>query len=156
MSKWFNKITSNPDDLTPLVEAIIWFEDEVETARSDCRIKGSVEKASSELPGMMQHRFNQLQELEAILKYLEIRMTHIHGQAFRKYLEGYNRDLKAREAEKFADSDKTVIEIALLINQVSLVRNSFLGIIKGLEFKHYQLGHLIKLKTAGLEDYEIN
>lgn len=155
MSKWYNRITASPDDFMPLVAAIEFFENELVTARTEVVLKGSVEKASSRLPGQVEQRFSQLQEVEAILKYLEIRMNKVKGAAFKKFLESYQRALSSRDAEKYADADDSVIELALLINQIALVRNSYLSIMKGLDVKHWQINNLTKLKAAGMEDYEV-
>lgn len=156
MSRWYSRITADPTDLMPLVDAVAWFEQELVKAKLEVKLRGSVEKASAMLPGVTEERFSQLQEVEAILRYLEIRMTKVKGTAFKKYLEGYNRTLTSRDAEKYADADDSVIEVAMLINQVALIRNSYQSIMKGLDVKHWQINNLVKLKTAGLEDYEVN
>jgi hypothetical protein len=155
MSRWYGKISANPDDLTVLVDAVLYFENELEHAKHEVKLKGSVEKASSQLPGIVEHRFNQYQEVEAILKLMEIKHTQAKGKAFKHYLETYARALTSRDAERYADADKDVIEAALLINQVALIRNTYMGIMKGLEYKHWQINNIVKLKVAGLEDYDV-
>lgn len=154
MSLWYSKVTANENDFSPLVDAIVYFEHELEEARTEVKLKGSVEKASARLSGIMTHRFGQLQEVEAILRYLEIRLSKVKGAAFKKFLEGYQKVLSSRDAEKYAEADDKVIELALLINQTALVRNQYLAIMKGLDAKSFQIHNLVKLKTAGMEDYE--
>lgn len=156
MSMWYSRVTANPNDFSPLVDAIIHFETELEEARFETKLKGSLEKASARLPGITAHRFGQLQEVEAILKYLDIRMNEVKGAAFKKYLEHYQRQLSSRDAERYADADAKVIEIALLINQIALVRNQYLAIMKGLDAKNWQISNLTKLKAAGFEDYNVD
>jgi hypothetical protein len=153
--KWYDRITASPDDFSPLIDSLIWFENEYNQAVGEVKISGSFEKASAELPGIMQYRYSQLQEIEAILEYLNLRKERVHCSAFKKYLETYNRTLTSRDAERYANGDDKVYELAMLINQVALVRNSFLSITKGLECKHFTLGNLAKMKTAGMEDYFI-
>lgn len=155
-NKWYARVTAVPGDYTPLVDAIIHFETELEEARREVRLKGSLEKASSRLPGITTERFGQLQEVESILRYLEIRMSEVKGAAFKKYFEHYQKSLSAREASMYADADAKVIEIALLINQIALVRNQYLAIMKGLDAKNWQISNLTKLKAAGFEDYSVD
>lgn len=155
MSKWYGKISANPDDLSYIADAAIHFEMELDKAKYEVKLQGSVEKAASMLPGIVEHRFNQYQEVEAILKFLEIKQTQAKGKAFKHYLEAYPRSLTSRDAEKYADADKDVIEAALLINQIALIRNSYMGIMKGLEYKHWQINNITKLKVAGMEDFEV-
>lgn len=157
MSRWYNKITADPStyNAEALVDAILYFESQLDLAKEEVKLKGSIEKASSRLPGITAERFGQLQEVEAILKYLQIRMDKEKGTAFKKYLEAYNRALSSRDAEKYADADDKVIELALLVNQIALVRNQYLAIMKGLDAKNWQISNLTRLKAAGFEDYDV-
>jgi hypothetical protein len=152
MSTWYNKVV---DDLSVIVDCIEYFENELDDARYECGIKGSLEKASAALPGITEKRFNQLQEIEAILEHLNIELRKERSKVFRKYLESYNRQLSSRDAEKFVDGEESVITLTHLTNQFSLLRNKFLGIMKGLDTKQWQIGHITRLRTAGMEDIVI-
>ena len=149
---WYNKIV---DDLGNIVPAIEYYESELQDARYECGIKGSLEKSSAALPGLTEYRFNQLQEIEAILEHLNIELRKERSITFRKYLESYNRQLSSRDAEKFVDSEQSVIDLTHLTNQFSLLRNKYLGIMKGLDTKQWQIGHITRLRTAGMEDIVI-
>jgi len=153
MSTWYNKIV---EDLSVIVDCIEYFEHELDEARYECGIKGSLEKASAALPGITEKRFNQLQEIEAILEHLNIELRKERSKVFRKYLESYNRQLSSRDAEKFVDGEESVITLTHLTNQFSLMRNKFLGIMKGLDTKQWQIGHITRLRTAGMEDIVIS
>ena len=153
MSTWYNKIV---DDMSVIVDCIDYFENELEEARYECGIRGSLEKASAKLPGITEMRFNQLQEIEAILEHLNIELRRERSKTFRKYLEAYNRQLSSRDAEKFVDGEDSVITLTQLTNQFSLLRNKFLGIMKGLDTKQWQIGHITRLRTAGMEDIVID
>lgn len=152
MSTWYNKVI---DDLGNIILCIDYFENELEDAKYECAIKGSLEKSSAALPGTTEHRFNQLQEIEAILEHLNIELRRERSRVFRKYLEAYNRELSSRDAEKFVDGEDSVITLTHLCNQFSLMRNRYLGIMKGLDQKSWQIGHITRLRTAGMEDIVI-
>jgi hypothetical protein len=107
------------------------------------------------LPGVTEHRFNQLQEIEAVLGYLNLQLRKIRRKHFQKYLEAYNRALTSRDAEKYVDGEDEVIDYEVLINEVALLRNKWTGIIKALESKNFMLGHVVRLRTAGMEDISI-
>jgi hypothetical protein len=109
----------------------------------------------SALPGITEYRFNQLQEIEAVLNFLNIQLRKIRRKHFQKYLENYNRALTSRDAEKYVDGEQEVIDFEVLINEVALVRNRWLGILKGIDTKQWQLGHIVRLRTAGMEDITI-
>ncbi len=152
MATHYNNIVQ---DLGNIVPAIEYYEKELNEARWEVKIKGSLEKASASLPGLTEFRFNQLQEIEAILEHLNIELRKERSKTFRKYLENYNRTLSSRDADKFVDGEQSVIDLTHLVNQFSLLRNKYLGIMKGLDTKQWQIGHITRLRTAGMEDIVI-
>jgi hypothetical protein len=149
---WYNQVTQ---DLSKLPDFISFYDSELEKAKFECSIRGKLEKQISDLPGLTEHRFNQLQEIEAILNYLNIQLRKIRRKHFQKYLESYPRALSSRDAEKYVDGEDEVIDYETLINEVALLRNKWLGLIKGLESKNFMLGHVTRLRTAGMESIEI-
>jgi len=150
---WYNKVT---DNISYLPDFIDHYNRELESAKYECGIKGIVERNISALPGITEHRFNQLQEIEAVLNYMNIQLRKIRRKHFQKYLENYQRALTSRDAEKYVDGEDEVIDYETLINEVALLRNKWLGIMKGLDTKQWQLGHIVKLRTAGMEDVSIS
>jgi hypothetical protein len=146
---WYSKVTA---DLGLLPDFVAYYEHELDSAKKDCRIGGVVEKNITALPGITEHRFNQLQEIEAVLRYMEIQLRKIRRKHFQKYLEAYARALTSRDAEKYVDGEDEVIDFETIINEVALIRNKWLGVMKGLESKNFMLGHVVRLRTAGMED----
>ena len=53
------------------------------------------------------------------------------------------------------DGEDEVIDFETIINEVALVRNKWLGLMKGLESKNFMLGHVSRLRTAGMEDISL-
>ena len=153
MSNWYTRVSN---DLSLLPDFIAHYESELNGARLDVKIYGNVEKNISGLPGITEHRFNQLQEIESVLNYLNIQLKKIRRTHFQKYLEAYNRALTSRDAEKYVEGEQEVIDYETLINEVAFLRNRWLGIIKALESKNFMLGHVVRLRTAGLEDIILN
>jgi hypothetical protein len=149
---WYNRIVA---DLGEIPDFIAHYERELEHARSEVRLGGLVERNIKELPGITEHRFNQLQEIEAVLNYLNIQLRKIRRRHFQKYLEGYARALTSRDAEKYVDGEDEVIDFETIINEVALLRNKYLGVLKGLDSKQWMSGHIVKLRTAGMEDIQI-
>lgn len=146
---WYNKIVA---DLGVIPDFISYYEGELVQAKYDTNIKGNLEKSTAALPGITEHRFNQLQEIEAVLGYLNIQLRKIRRKHFQKYLETYARSLSSRDAEKYVDGEDEVIDYETIINEVALLRNKWLGVMKGLESKNFMLGHVVRLRTAGMED----
>jgi len=149
---WYNRVIA---DLGAIPDFIAHYEHELDEAKRECRIAGYVEVNIKELPGITEHRFNQLQEIEAVLNYLNLQLRKIRRRHFQKYLENYARALTARDAEKYVDGEDEVIDFETIINEVALLRNRWLGIMKGLDSKSWMSGHIVRLRTAGMEDVQV-
>jgi hypothetical protein len=67
---WYNKVVANLGEIPAFIN---YYEQELGEAKVDIKIRGRVEKELSDLPGQSEHRFNQLQEIEAILEHLNVR-----------------------------------------------------------------------------------
>ena len=150
---WYNRVVA---DLSQIPDFINYYENELLNAKGDVKIVGNVEKALSNLPGITEHRFHQLQEIEAVLNYLNISLRKIRQKHYKKYLEAYARALTSRDAEKYAEAEDEVIDMETIINEVALLRNKWLGVMKGIESKNFMLGHVVRLRTAGMEDIVIS
>ena len=146
---WYSEVSR---DVSKIPGAVAFFESELQEARQEVKLKGNVERASAEMPGIVEHRFNQLQEIEAILNYLNIELRRLRSSYFKKYLENYQRALSSRDVEKYVDGEADVVDYEKIINEFALLRNKWLGIIKGLDIKQWQVSNIIKLRVAGMED----
>lgn len=146
---WYSEVSR---DISRIPEAIQHFEDELLQARLEVKLKGNLERAAAEMPGIVEHRFNQLQEIEAILEYLNIELRRLKSSFFRKYLENYQRALSSRDVEKYVDGEADVVDYEKIINEFALIRNKWLGVLKALDQKQWQLTNIVKLRVAGMED----
>ena len=90
MINWYNEVSRNLDKIP---DCVAYFDKELLEAKKQCKIYGNLERASASLPGIVEERFSQLQQLEAILEYLNIELRRLRSKTFRKYLENYNRAL---------------------------------------------------------------
>lgn len=149
---WYSEVIQN---LGKLPDAIKFYEIELNNARTEIKIRGSLEKAASDLPGLIEHRFSQLQEIEAILEYLNIQHRKLRSKWFKKYLENYQRALSSRDVEKYVDGEQEVVDYSELINEFALLRNKWLAVIKGFDQKQWQITNITKLRVAGMDDASI-
>ena len=146
---WYSEISR---DVSKITDAVAVFESELQDARQEVKLKGNVERAAAEMPGIVEHRFNQLQEIEAILNYLNIELRRLRSSFFKKYLENYQRALSSRDVEKYVDGERDVVDYEKIINEFALIRNKWLGLLKGLDQKQWQITNVVKLRVAGMED----
>jgi len=149
---WYSKVSK---DLSYLPTCIEYYYSQLDDAKKEIKISGNLERASANLPGIVEERFNQLQEIEAVLEYLNIELRRTRAKAFRKYLENYQRALSSKDCEKYVDGEADVVDLEKIINEFALLRNQWLGVIKALDLKQWQLSNIVKLRTAGMEDVHI-
>ena len=146
---WYSEVSR---DVGKIPNAIAFFEAELEEARVECKLSGNLERASASMPGIVEHRFNQLQEIEAILNYLNIELRRLRSSYFKKYLENYQRALSSRDVDRYVDGEADVVDYEKIINEFALLRNKWLGVLKALDQKQWQITNITKLRVAGMED----
>ena len=146
---WYSEISR---DISRIPDAIVHFESELQQARQEVKLTGNVERAAASMPGIVEHRFNQLQEIEAILEYLNIELRRLRSSFFKKYLENYQRALSSRDVDRYVDGEADVVDYEKIINEFALMRNKWLGVLKALDQKQWQITNIVKLRVAGMED----
>lgn len=146
---WYSEVSR---DVSKIPDTIDFYEKELKQAKIELKISGNLEQIIALFPGMLEYRFNQLQEIEAILNYLNIEFKRLKSTYFKKYLENYQRALSSRDIEKYIDGEPEVVDYEFIINEFALLRNKWLGMLKAFEQKGYSLNNVVRLRTAGMED----
>ena len=111
---WYSHVSR---DLAKLPDCIDYFESELIDASKECKVIGNLEKAAAALPGIVEQRYNQLQEIEAVLEYLNIELRKLKSKYFRKYLENYNRALSQKECDRYVEGEVEVADFEIIINE---------------------------------------
>ncbi len=152
MATWYSKVKKDPT-YNELANAIEYYQNQYDTSRDDLSMKGKrIEEMSKLIPGLVEFRWAQLQDLEAIITWLERVEEKERITKKRAFLENYSRTLSDRVAGEYAAIDADVLLLRELQEEVCLVRNQYLGLHKALEWLHFQIGHIVRLRVAGIED----
>lgn len=149
MSHWYYEVVK---DIAVLPNALKYFNKELEDAAKEISLKGVIVKAAASLPGLLEYRFRQLQEVEAILEHFNILLAKERSAKIRKYMETYNRSLTIREVESWIEADDEVFAYKLLVNEIAHVRNQYLAIMKGFDAQSFQINNITKLMVASMDD----
>ena len=80
MINWYNEVSRNLDKIP---DCVAYFDKELLEAKKQWKIYGNLERASASLPGIVEERFSQLRQLEAILEYLNIELRRLRSKTFR-------------------------------------------------------------------------
>ena len=152
MTNYLKLIKENANNVPTVLS---YFEEEYEKAREEVKIKGNLQLCISELSSLYEMRFAQLQELEAIMEFFDIKLKGIRSSLYQKLMNNSQRALTSNDIKQYIDGDKNIIDLQLIINDIALVRNKFISLTKGFESKNWQLSNLTKLHCAGLDAIEI-
>lgn len=153
MENNFFQLVKQNDNMLP--SALEYFNDEYNKARDEVKIKGSLTECVSSISSRYEYRVSQLQEIEAILRHFEIKLSQKKSVLYQKYLENYQRALSSSDIKIYIEGQPEIVAIQQIINEISLVRNKFLGLTKGFETANYQLSNLSKLYAAGVDGVQI-
>ena len=149
---WYGQVSGN---LGKIADCITFYESQLEEARVECGLVGNIEKNATRIPGIVEHRFNQLQEIEAILEFLNIQLRTVRSKFYKRYLENYQRALTSNDVKNYIDGEQEVVDMANVVNEFALLRNKYLGLMKAIDAKQFQINNIVKLRVAGLDDAEL-
>ena len=151
--QWFRAITADENDLSPIAEALSFFQTEYEEGQAELKVKGRrIDDVACKLPGIMEYRFAQYQELETILQYLEKVEAKATIEQTQWFMSNYQRQIPEHVARKYAEVEPKVFALTKIKLEVATVRNNFLALFKGIEALHYQVRNIVMLRTAGFDD----
>jgi len=135
-----------------LPEALDYFTQQYEEARKEVKVSGNFGKCVSELSSNFENRLSQLQEIEAILRHFEIKLTQMKSELYKKFLENYQRALSSSDIKVYIEGQPEIVAIQNIINQITLVRNKYVALSKGFETANYQLSNLSRLYGNGTQE----
>ena len=143
-------------DYNTLKNLVYSMPESYEEARSELKLSGKLEKYVSQISANFEYRYAQLQEIEAILEYFNIKLKSIKSKKYQQLINTSARALTQSDLRQYIDGDEQVVAVQTIINEIALVRNKFISLSKGFETINYQLSNLTKLYVAGLDDIRIN
>lgn len=149
MSHWLKIIERDDSQIDSF---ITYFEAELTHAKEDIEIGDRIIVEARKLPHVVDFRFGQLQEIDAVYELLDIRLKEVRSRLHRHYLTNYQQKLGSRDVEKFVEGEPDYVDAIVKKNKVNLLRNKFASITKALEYKHFQITNIVKLKAAGVDD----
>jgi hypothetical protein len=150
--QYFQAVKQNDNALPNALE---YFNKEYEEAREEVKIKGSLTECVAKISSRYEYRVSQLQDIEAILRHFEIKLSQRKSTLYQKYLENYQRALSSSDIKIYIEGQPEIVATQQIINEVTLVRNKFLGLTKGFETANYQLSNLSKLYAAGVDGVQV-
>ena len=149
MSKWLNLIEKDESKVDDFIKH---FENELIAAQEEILIGDRIISEARRLPHIVDFRFGQLQEIDAVYELMDIKLKEIRSHLHRHYLTNYQHKLVSRDVDRFVEGEITYVDAMIKRNKVNLIRSKFESVTKGLEYKNFQITNIVKLKAAGVDD----
>ena len=150
MTNWYKEIK---EDATKVNEALEYYNNEYTLARKELKDNGKhLQQVQLELPSLFEIRYSQLQELEAIIEFFDIKVKGLRSSLYQKLLHNSQSALTSNDVKQYIDGDKNIMELQTVINDIALVRNKFISVTKALDIKNWQLSNITKSLCAGIND----
>lgn len=150
---WFRKISADPSDFSPVADALEYFQQEYEEGREELKLRGrKITDVAANLPGLIEYRYAQYQEVETILTYFEKLEEKAIIEKTQWYMANYPREIRENIARKYAEVHDDVMPITKIKFEIVMVRNNFLALFKAIEAAHYQVRNVVLLRTSGFDD----
>lgn len=150
MTNWYKEIK---EDATKVSNALEYYNNEYLEAKKELKDNGKhLQQVQLELPSIFEIRYSQLQELEAIMEFFDIKIKGLRSNLYQKLLNSSQRALTSNDVKQYIDGDKNIMDLQIVINDIALIRNKFISITKSLDVKNWQLSNVTKSLCAGIND----
>lgn len=151
--RWLDKITQADDDCSGVLEAFDYFNQQYEEGRKDLEIHGKrIATVAADIAALFDYRYGQWKEIESIVAVLDLRSKRLQQVHRKRYMEHYKRDLSATTVERYAETEKDVLEVRELIIRMKLAEEKMSGLCSSLDKLDRQVRLLGELRKFGVDD----
>lgn len=91
-------------------------------------------------------------ELKALLNLLESERASVEGKLWKKYVEGYSRQLSSTDIKNYISAEKEMVAIARIAAEVSLVKNNSAAVLDALKDMGWTLKYVVELRINQMKD----
>lgn len=111
-----------------------------------------LETLCREQPGWLAKHYQYEQELKAVENILQIKRDEIEGKLWKKYVEGYSRQLSSTEIKNYVMKEKDMVDISLIMNEISFVKNKMSAVVDGFRSMGFALKNIVALRVNQLQN----
>ena len=132
------------------------YEKGLQHVEENLTIKGKrLEAANVEQPSWHLYYESRRAELQTLVKFFDGKLSAIRGQLFKKYTEGYNRELSDRQKDKYIDNEEKYLNQLEIYLEIKEVYEKYQAVCDAFQSRGYALNNITKIRVASLEDVTI-
>lgn len=146
-------LTLDDEQLDQLIPFIEKYENAIEQAEPIFQLTGKkIEGLCKDLPHHMSKYDQYYQELKSLEEWLISRREKVVARLWKKYTEGYNRALTAKDIQAYIAGEKEHIVFTEFILEIGNLKGKMQSIVKALDSMGWMLSHITKLRIAEMQD----
>lgn len=146
-------LTLDEDKLEEIIPLLPKYEEAIEAAKPIFQLEGrKLEEIMRTLPhyqASYDERYNEMKALEEWINNLKEKKV---SKYWKKYTEGYPRQLTARDIQAYIAGEKEVVELNQILIEVTLMKNNMASIVEALKQMGWMVGNVTKLRIAEMQD----
>src|SRR5271154_1269474 len=146
-------LTLDEEKLEEIVPLLPKYEQKIAAAEPIFKIEGRrLEEVMRTLPHYQSSYDQAFQEMKGLEEWvLNIKDKRV-GKLWKKYNEGYNKQLSTKDITMYIAAEKEVVEINQIIIEVVALKNNLNAIVESLKQLGWMVGHITKLPISEMQD----
>jgi len=146
-------LTIEESKLEAIIDLLEKYEHMVQAAAPIFKLEGRrLEEIMRTLPRHQAEYDLAFQELKSLEEWLETIKEKRTAKYWKKYLEGYPKQLATRDIQSYIAGEKEIVEMNQFIIEVTMIKNQLASIVEAIKQMAWMTGHTTKLRVAELGD----
>jgi hypothetical protein len=141
------------DRLDVIVPLLAKFEEKVRAAEPIFQLEGRrLEEILRSVPHHQASYDQTYQDCKGLEDWLQNIKDKKVGKLWRKYNEGYSRQLTTRDIQAYIAADQEIVELNQILIEIVVIKNNLNAIVEAIKQIGWMVGHVTKLRVAEIQD----
>ncbi len=146
-------LTLEMDKLEAILDILPRYEQKVLDAEPIFKLEGRrLEEIMRTLPHHQANYSKAYHEIKALEEWLGNVKEKESAKLWKKYLEGYPKQLSQRDIQSYIGGEKIIVELNQILIEVALIKNHLSDIVDSIKNMGFMMGNVTKLRVAELEE----
>ena len=140
-------------DLLNVISYLEKYENALKEAEPLFDLKGQLlEKLCRTHPQYLVRYDQLLSEIKSLEGIVELRLEEKEGILWKKYNEGYQRQLSGRDIQAYISGEVEVVKIKEILLEVQSYKSQYNAIVEAFKTMGWRLNNIVKLRISELQD----
>ena len=146
-------LTLTEDRLEEIIPLLANYEEKIKAAEPIFKLENRrLEEIMRTLPFYQSSYDQAYQDMKALEEWVTNIKDKKIGKLWKKYTEGYSRQLSSRDIQAYIGADQEIVELNQILIEVAVLKNSLNAIVEALKQMGWMVGHITKLRVSELQD----